>query len=224
MGRLPSKKTKKKSPNPATHPKYDVMIIKALTDLKDRNGSSQQALSKYIISNYDVPEEDMFKRQLKLGLRRALEKNIIEKVRASFKLTDTGKEQRKQIIGEEVRRSRSPKRTTKNSKSPNSKSPKRTTKNSKKAGTVGTSRNGRVKSPSPIRRGRSKTSPSRKKEKEKEKSKKSRSPSPAKSKSPKPKGKKSSSKSKSSQSPKPKEKKKTGYSIKFLVSITKTKK
>lgn len=73
MPRLPSKKTKKKTPQ-LTHPKYDVMIIKALTALRDRNGSSLQALTKYIIANFDVPEEDMFKRQLKIGLRRALEK------------------------------------------------------------------------------------------------------------------------------------------------------
>ena len=101
MPRLPSTKKTKKKTSPAAHPKYDVMIIRAITALRDRTGSSSQALAKYIIANFDVPEEEMFKRQLKLGLRRALEKNIIEKVKASYKLTDEGREQRKQLLGEE---------------------------------------------------------------------------------------------------------------------------
>merc|ERR1712072_493840 len=39
---------------PAAHPKYSVMIAAAITSLKDRTGSSRQAILKYICANYKV--------------------------------------------------------------------------------------------------------------------------------------------------------------------------
>ena len=44
-------KPKKKSA-PATHPPCSEMIVAAITNLKERNGSSLQAIKKYIASNY----------------------------------------------------------------------------------------------------------------------------------------------------------------------------
>merc|ERR1712079_451792 len=49
-------KTKKvaKPKAPAAHPKYSVMIAAAIAALKDRTGSSRQAILKYICANYKV--------------------------------------------------------------------------------------------------------------------------------------------------------------------------
>jgi histone H1/5 len=41
--------TPKKSKTPSNHPKYLDMAISAITALKERNGSSRQALHKYYI-------------------------------------------------------------------------------------------------------------------------------------------------------------------------------
>ena len=39
---------------PAEHPKYEEMIKAAIRSLKDRNGSSRQAIEKYVKANYKV--------------------------------------------------------------------------------------------------------------------------------------------------------------------------
>jgi len=57
---------------PAEHPTYKQMVVAAITNLKNRNGSSRQAIQKYIESNYkglnNVP----------LHLRNAI-KSMVEK-------------------------------------------------------------------------------------------------------------------------------------------------
>lgn len=56
---------------PAAHPPFSQMISEALTALKDRQGSSRQALKKYITENYKVNEAtfpNMFKRYLTSGI------------------------------------------------------------------------------------------------------------------------------------------------------------
>merc|ERR1712072_1151112 len=57
------RKTKKKATMPAaktktapSHPTYEKMIKAALVALKDRTGSSSQAIVKYMKANYDLPE------------------------------------------------------------------------------------------------------------------------------------------------------------------------
>ncbi|KAG0003523.1 hypothetical protein BGZ79_000725, partial [Entomortierella chlamydospora] len=51
------KKSKSATPKKdADHPTYKEMIVAALLHLKDRNGSSRQALKKYISGNYKVGE------------------------------------------------------------------------------------------------------------------------------------------------------------------------
>ncbi|XP_064382039.1 histone H1-delta-like [Halichondria panicea] len=41
----------------SSHPKYSEMIASAVTTLKERNGSSRQAISKYVKANYSVGEQ-----------------------------------------------------------------------------------------------------------------------------------------------------------------------
>jgi hypothetical protein len=49
-----TKKVAKKAAAPADHPKYSAMIKAAIGALKERNGSSSQAIKKYIIANFKV--------------------------------------------------------------------------------------------------------------------------------------------------------------------------
>merc|ERR1712106_834939 len=57
----------KKAAAPAAHPKYSVMIAAAIEALKDRTGSSRQAILKYICANYTVDAQKAAT-QLRLSL------------------------------------------------------------------------------------------------------------------------------------------------------------
>merc|ERR1712121_287547 len=50
----PVKKVVKKAKTPAVHPTYSVMIGESIKAMKDRSGSSRQAILKYICANYKV--------------------------------------------------------------------------------------------------------------------------------------------------------------------------
>ncbi|ESO86127.1 hypothetical protein LOTGIDRAFT_148180 [Lottia gigantea] len=50
----PKKKTSAKPKVPAAHPKYVDMIKAAVASLKERGGSSRQAILKYVMANYKV--------------------------------------------------------------------------------------------------------------------------------------------------------------------------
>ena len=63
----------KKAPvakKPAEHPKYIDMISAAITALKERNGSSRQAIVKYIKANYKVGENSDV--HVKMALKRGV--------------------------------------------------------------------------------------------------------------------------------------------------------
>ena len=65
-----SAKKKPTAPNkPAEHPLYADMIIAAILALKERNGSSRQAIEKYIKANYKVGEVGP---HLKMALKRGV--------------------------------------------------------------------------------------------------------------------------------------------------------
>ena len=49
---VPKVKKAAKPKKPASHPKYSEMIAAALGALKERSGSSRQAILKYIQANY----------------------------------------------------------------------------------------------------------------------------------------------------------------------------
>jgi hypothetical protein len=48
----PKKKVAAKLKKPAAHPKYSEMFGKAIAALKERGGSSRQAILKYIMANF----------------------------------------------------------------------------------------------------------------------------------------------------------------------------
>merc|ERR1712147_605392 len=77
----PAPKVKKAPKAPAAHPKYSVMIAAAITALKDRTGSSRQAILKYICANYRV---DAVKAavQVRTALKRGVAKGALKLARA----------------------------------------------------------------------------------------------------------------------------------------------
>lgn len=67
----PAKKAKKAAPKkPADHPKYIDMIVAAIVALKERTGSSRQAIVKFIKANYKVG--DNADTHVKLALKRGV--------------------------------------------------------------------------------------------------------------------------------------------------------
>merc|ERR1711872_772119 len=79
------KAVKAKAPKaPAAHPKYSVMIAAAITALKDRTGSSRQAILKHICANNKV---DAAKAaiHLRMALKRGVAKGAHKMARATGK-------------------------------------------------------------------------------------------------------------------------------------------
>lgn len=66
----PKKAKKPVAKKPADHPKYIDMIIAAIVSLKERNGSSRQAIKKFILANYKTG--DSMDTHLKLALKRGV--------------------------------------------------------------------------------------------------------------------------------------------------------
>jgi hypothetical protein len=58
----------------SSHPTYAVMVLEAIKSLKERNGSSRQAILKYIGQNFKVGSTDdkHIQSQLKLALKRGV--------------------------------------------------------------------------------------------------------------------------------------------------------
>lgn len=63
-------KKKAAAKKPAEHPKYIDMVCAAIVDLKERNGSSRQAIVKYINANYKVSDNASV--HIKLALKRGV--------------------------------------------------------------------------------------------------------------------------------------------------------
>ena len=74
----------KKVKAPAAHPKYSLMIAAAITALKDRSGSSRQAILKYICANYKVDAAKAAV-QIRLALKRGVAKGALKMARESGK-------------------------------------------------------------------------------------------------------------------------------------------
>ena len=51
----PKKAAKKPAPKKASHPSYQVMVQDAIKALKDRKGSSRQAMKKHIMATHNLP-------------------------------------------------------------------------------------------------------------------------------------------------------------------------
>ncbi|XP_010259409.1 PREDICTED: histone H1-like isoform X1 [Nelumbo nucifera] len=84
-----TKKSKSKSsklPSPL-HPPYFQMITEAISSLKDRTGSSQYAIAKFIEDKYKTELSPNFKKVLSVQLKKFLKSERLVKVKNSFKIS-----------------------------------------------------------------------------------------------------------------------------------------
>ena len=79
----------------AAHPTYIKMVSAAIAALKERNGSSRQAVLKYIMDNYKLgSDQKPVNSRLKVALRNGIAKGVLKHVgtstgaNASFKLAE----------------------------------------------------------------------------------------------------------------------------------------
>ncbi|CAG8487456.1 9431_t:CDS:2 [Cetraspora pellucida] len=68
-------KTKKAASLPA-HPKYEDMIRDAIVALKDRKGSSRQAIKKYILTSFKLPDNNVTNNRLRIAINKGVEKGL----------------------------------------------------------------------------------------------------------------------------------------------------
>ena len=79
-----AKKAASKPKKPAAHPKYSEMVAAAIGSLKERGGSSRQAILKYIVKNYNVgKEEKSVNAHLKLALKAGVKKGSLKQAKGT---------------------------------------------------------------------------------------------------------------------------------------------
>ena len=121
----------KKAAKPAAHPKYSVMIAAAITALKDRTGSSRQAILKYICANYKVDAAKAAV-QVRMALKRGVAKGALKMARASGKGAGCYKvvkvEKPKAAKKPKKPKAKKPKKAKKAAKKPATKKPKKAAK------------------------------------------------------------------------------------------------
>ena len=96
----PAAKKATKPKKPAEHPTYAVMIAAAIAGLKDRTGSSRQAILKYICANYKVDAAKATV-HLRLALKSGIAKGSLKMAKESgkgagcYKLAEKPKKEKK---------------------------------------------------------------------------------------------------------------------------------
>ena len=97
----PKKKIAAKPKKPAAHPKYSEMVGKAIAALKERGGSSRQAILKYIMANFNVGKDaKTVNIHLKLSLRAGVKNKSLKQSKGtgdsgSFKIGEVVKPKKK---------------------------------------------------------------------------------------------------------------------------------
>ena len=106
----PAKSAKKKiTPKPAAHPKYAEMVAKAVTALKERGGSSRQAILKYIMANFNVGNDaKVVNTHLKIALRSGVKNKSLKQSKGtgasgSFKVGEVPKPAKKKPVKKAVK-------------------------------------------------------------------------------------------------------------------------
>ena len=98
---------------PAEHPKYSEMVAAAIVALKERSGSSRQAILKYISANYKV--SDHAGTHLKLALKRGVTSGALKQVKGtgasgSFKVAEKPKAPKKKPAAKKPAAKKTPKK------------------------------------------------------------------------------------------------------------------
>ncbi|XP_057316981.1 histone H1-delta-like, partial [Hydractinia symbiolongicarpus] len=132
----PKKIAPKKKPaakKTADHPKYVDMIKAAIATLKERGGSSRQAITKYIHANYKVAENS--DHHLKMALKRGVTSGDLIQTKGtgasgSFKLGQVKKEKPKKKAAAKKPRAKKPtaKKSTPKKKPAKKSTPKKAAK------------------------------------------------------------------------------------------------
>ncbi|XP_062608939.1 histone H1-delta-like [Saccostrea cucullata] len=80
--KTPKKKTASKPKKPADHPKYLDMVVTAIKALKERKGSSRQAIVKYVQSNNKVGEDTAkVNTRVKVALRNGVKSGALKQTK-----------------------------------------------------------------------------------------------------------------------------------------------
>jgi len=88
---------KKAAVKPA-HPPFAVMIATAIKALKERAGSSRQAILKYVLANNKIANADKAKVSAKLAIRKMLAAKKLIPVKGSFKLAKEEPKPKKKVV------------------------------------------------------------------------------------------------------------------------------
>ncbi|KAK8934529.1 hypothetical protein KSP39_PZI015034 [Platanthera zijinensis] len=90
-------KAKAKKPRPAaSHPPYLEMVVDAITTLKERTGSSQYAITKFVEDKHKDKLSANFKKLL-AQLRNLTASGKLTKVKASYKIPSTARPKPKSV-------------------------------------------------------------------------------------------------------------------------------
>lgn len=87
--RVVTKKTAAQRAAARGQPKYVEMIVEGIKAMRKKNGSSRQAIEKYVEENY--PQRPDSKKWVRITLQKLTKDGIIEKNRASYKLPPKNK-------------------------------------------------------------------------------------------------------------------------------------
>ncbi|XP_031399401.1 histone H1-like [Punica granatum] len=71
----------------AHHPPYSELISEAILTLKDRRGSSQQAIAKFIEDKYGAALPSNFRKILSVQLRKLVKSEKLSKIKNSYKVS-----------------------------------------------------------------------------------------------------------------------------------------
>merc|ERR1711893_490084 len=118
----PKVKKASKPKAPAAHPKYSVMIAAAIKALKDRSGSSRQAILKYICANYKVDAAKAAV-HLRMALKRGVAAGTLKMARPTGKGAGSFKLGEKAKAAEKKPKAKKPKAKKPKAKKPKAKKP-----------------------------------------------------------------------------------------------------
>ena len=130
---MPETTKKTATKKPADHPTFAVMIAAAIAELKERKGSSRQAIEKYVAANYKVGPK--YTGPLKQALKKGVEKGTLVQTKGvgasgSFKIAKPEPE-KKPAVKKPAAKKATTKKVTK--KTPTKKAPAKKTATTKPA-------------------------------------------------------------------------------------------
>ncbi|KAJ8443624.1 hypothetical protein Cgig2_019606 [Carnegiea gigantea] len=95
--------SKEKKPKAPAHPPYFQMIKEAILALNEKGGSSPYAIAKYIEQKYEAVLPVNFRKILGLQLKSSVAKGKLIKIKASYKLSATGKREKRKTATKAAR-------------------------------------------------------------------------------------------------------------------------